>query len=38
MKEENWENEGNGDTDEAKERSAARSIVSFSSEKEPEEH
>ena len=37
MKEENWGNEGNGDADDAKKRNAARSIVSFSSEKEAEE-
>ena len=37
MKEKNWGNKGNGDTDDAKERNAAVSIVSFSSEKEVEE-
>ena len=37
MKEETWGNEGNGDADNVKERNVARSIVSFSSEKDAEE-
>ena len=34
MKEENGGDEGNGDADDAKEKDAARSFVSFPSEKE----